>query len=352
MKGFSSLNQPIKGWAALATSLNGPSEERGAWVAELPILARATAARKLRALVSRAPNKRKDTWAFGLLPGEELSFAPQGRARLTPSSIGLGLDENRLVRSGSSRLADPSVLSAKLESLASPSLGLPSTPTTLLGLGWSTSASLSSYPSYKLARGGLFRRPFTGVSPSPRPFEGLKEAFPLLNLSKASAHLGLPMLTLVSPEMPKFYMSAPSLDAQIGAWSPVWATLTPAPTEDLDPTFINSKWTPEINTTRRSDHNSRYLVSWSPILGSVVTGAQPNPTLSGPSVRAAFSTAALRPSILALNELGLKNSFGLLGIKPSLINLGASSKSGAALQGVAPLSSVSPAPLSPSWVAL
>lgn len=172
--------------------------------------------------------------------GGALKPQPLGRARLTPSSVGLGLDENRLVRVGTSRLADSSMIGNKLENPGLPSLALPSSPLAILGLGWSTTASLSSYPSYKVSRGGLFRRPFTGLTPQQKPLEGLKESFSPLNFSKNFSHLGMPLLTLVKPSMPKFYAAPASLDIQIGAWSPVGAVLTPAPTEDLDPTFINT----------------------------------------------------------------------------------------------------------------
>lgn len=198
----------------------------------------------------------------------------------------------------------------------------------------------------------MFRRPFTGVSSGPNPLEGLKESFNLLNLSKNITHVGLPLLTLVSPSMPKFYASAPSLDTQVGAWSSVWSVLTPAPTEDLDPTFINAKWTPEVNTTRRSDHNSRYLVSWSPLLGSLSNGTAINPALSGPGVRAAQSPSTLRSSLLALNELGLKNSFGVRGVKPILLQSQTLSGSGVYAPKVSPSSSFSLVSSSPKWVAL
>lgn len=183
----------------------------------------------------------KHLWAFNLLTGKGSCLSAGTRSRFSPSAIGLGLDENRLVRTGTSRLVDTAMIANKLEGIAAPSLALPATPVAVLGLGWSTSSSLSSYPSYKLSKGGLFRRPFTGLSSSPKPLEGLKEGFNLLTLSKTTANMGLPLLTLVSPSMPKFYASAPSLDTQVGAWSSVWSVLTPAPTEDLDPTFINAK---------------------------------------------------------------------------------------------------------------
>jgi hypothetical protein len=88
-------------------------------------------------------------------------------------------------------------------------------------LGWSTSTSLASYPSYKVARGGVFRRPFTGTSTNLSPLGGLKDPFSPLNLVKGRTNLGLPLLTLASPLAPRFHAAAPSLDTQVGAWSQV-----------------------------------------------------------------------------------------------------------------------------------
>ena len=85
----------------------------------------------------------------------------------------------------------------------------------------------------------MFRRPFTGLSAAVRPLEGIKAEFTALNLGKNITHLGIPTLELTQPLILPFKTTAPSLDTQLGAWAAVWAVLTPAPTEDLDPTFIN-----------------------------------------------------------------------------------------------------------------
>jgi len=139
------------------------------------------------------------------------------RAMFAPSALGFGLDETRLVRTGTSRLADTALIANKLESLGGPSLTLPGTPVSLLSLGWSTTASLSAYPSYKLSRGGVFRRPFTGLANTPRPLEGVKDSLTPLLFAKNSSHLGLPSFLLSHPSIPPFKATAPSLDTQTGA---------------------------------------------------------------------------------------------------------------------------------------
>ena len=61
--------------------------------------------------------------------------ATKGRIQFAPSSLGFGLDENRLVRSGTSRLADSTLFASKLESLGGATLMLPLTPASLLSRG-------------------------------------------------------------------------------------------------------------------------------------------------------------------------------------------------------------------------
>ena len=109
---------------------------------------------------------------------------------------------------------------------------------------------------------------------------------------------------------------------------------------------------PEVNTTRRGDHNSRYLVSWSPLLAPLTTGAPMNPASGGPGARATQATSALRSSLLALNELGLRNSFGLRGIRPTLLQPGALGGGGSFALSVSPSTSVLPTATAPRWVAL
>jgi len=297
------------------------------------------------------PKKIDGFGPIGLIQGVDLHQPSPSRLKTMPSAPGLGLDEARLARVGSSKLVDPSMVAAKLENPSTPSLISPSNPLSILGLGWSTTASLSAYPSYKLSRGGVLRRPFSGLSPSVRPLEGLKEGLSPLSLGKTSHPMGLPALTLSRISTPKFYITPPSLDTQTGAWSSVWACFTPAPMEDLDPSFVNLKWTPEINTTRRSDHNSRYLVSWSPLLAPLTSGSSLSRGATGPAPRAAQSPLLLRSSLLALNELGLKNSFGSRGTRPFV---GTSEFPGFddSVAEVRPAAGMAPASCSAKWASL
>ena len=295
---------------ALGAALGLPRAPRpgiaGAGTAALPGLLQAPSARAggLGALAA-------------LGAGSPLASAA-ARAPIGPSGPGLGLDEARLVRSAASRLSDPALVAGKVDALTGPSTALPLGPLGLLGLGWSTTASISSYPSFKMARGGILRRPMVGLRGAPAPHQGLPAPLAAPLLGKVGSPLGRPQLRLWAPlEAPAAAVGAP-LEGAPMAWASSWAFAGPAPAEDLDPAFINTVWTPETNTTRRSDHNSRYLVTWAPLGGALAQGGDFAPAQSGPGARALLAPLAVRTSLLALNEAGLKNTAGGSGAKPSL----------------------------------
>lgn len=256
------------------------------------------------------PQLPKLLW-WPLTPGAArpaLVSQPRPLSRLT---AGLGLDETRLVRGGTSRLADPALISGKLPPLGVPALVPHAAPSGLSGLAWSTAVSLTTYPSYKLSRGSLPRRPHCGPEAATSAVKGLPEAFPALMSGKVPTGASLALLALFDVPRLRPRTAAPSLDTQAAAWVLARPVLTPVPCEDLDPTFINTRWALETNTARRSDHNSRYLVSWSPLLAPLTTPASPvNMALAGPGTRQGIPAGKLRTSMLALNELGLKNIRG------------------------------------------
>lgn len=55
------------------------------------------------------------------------------------------------------------------------------------------------------------------------------------------------------------------LDAERGVLLSTSAVTLPLPYLDLDPTFILTRWTAELNVSRRSDHDSRFKVLWGPL---------------------------------------------------------------------------------------
>jgi hypothetical protein len=240
------------------------------------------------------------------------------RAAVSPSPVGLGLDESRLVRGAAARLSDPATIAGRLDSPVGPRSSLPLGPTALLGLGWSSTASVFAYPSFKTARGGLMRRPMSGMRSAPSPLTGLPVPTAAPALGKVGGPVGAGRLALWALAPSSAAPAGSALDGARASWAPTWAFFGPAPTEDLDPTFVNTVWTPETNTTRRSDHNSRYLVTWAPLGPGLVTGGAFSGDASGPAPRGGLAPASVRASLLALNEVGLKNTRGGRGSQAGL----------------------------------
>ena len=259
--------------------------------------------------------------ALGL--ARHLGGAGQARAHVVPSLPGLGLDEARLVRGAAGRLVDPALIAGKLDAPAGPLTALPIGPLGLLGLGWSSEASLAAYPSFKVARGALLRRPTGGLRAGPAPLAGLPAPLRAPLLPKAGGVRGAPRLRLWGVAAAGSPGVGTPLESGLAPWAASWAFVGPAPAEDLDPAFINTTWTPETNTTRRSDHNSRYLVTWAPLAAPLAGGAALGSGLSGPSPRGGLAPLAVRASLLALNEAGLKNTPGGAGATARLAPLAA-----------------------------
>lgn len=124
----------VKAVAARAIRLS-LSKQRADIVAHLTPRA-SLAKSQLLYLETRAPSMHRKL-PKPLPLGGSLGLNPRStnRVRFVPSSAGLGLDEARLIRTGASKLIDVSMVSNKLEGLATPSLIIPSKPLMALGLG-------------------------------------------------------------------------------------------------------------------------------------------------------------------------------------------------------------------------
>jgi len=78
---------------------------------------------------------------------------------------------------------------------------------------------------------------------------------------KNSVETILPHVQKYSP-LPVFQeIALPSLDGGFGCSVYNQAAVLPAPHVDVDPAFMLYSSTPEINTSRRNDHDARYKVS-------------------------------------------------------------------------------------------
>ena len=61
-------------------------------------------------------------------------------------------------------------------------------------------------------------------------------------------------------------LALPVLDSEFNAIAAIPVVVLPTPHLDVDSSFMFFNLTPEINTSRRSDHDARYKVTWGPIV--------------------------------------------------------------------------------------
>jgi heme/copper-type cytochrome/quinol oxidase subunit 2 len=130
-------------------------------------------------------------------------------------------------------------------------------------------------------------------------------------------------------------LSPSTLDTEFGSAITVPAIVLPTPHLDVDPSFIFFNLTPEVNTSRRSDHDARYKVTWGPIAalnlsldsdGTAANQAMPWPKKSGPQALSVSSPRLLQSSsVLSSIDLYTASSTSLL----NYVKLGVQPKFGA-----------------------
>jgi len=92
-----------------------------------------------------------------------------------------------------------------------------------------------------------------------------------LSLAKNARELALPRVFALRDRAWFPSLAAPALAGEPLPLAPVGAVVLPAPHVDVDPTFIHRHWTFEANTTRRSDHEARYRVTWGPFVARLLS---------------------------------------------------------------------------------
>lgn len=160
-------------------------------------------------------------------------------------------------------------------------------------------------PWDKLCRSITTKRGLGGILNSTYVLDAAKQ-IELTELSrqkfdKNSTELLLPVfrkLSLLSvfPELAPI-----ALDAEFGSLVTTPVLTLPTPHLDVDPSFIFFNLTPEINTSRRSDHDARYKVSWGPLAAAIATSENLNdaygavwPNRSGPSALTLASSRVIQ----------------------------------------------------------
>lgn len=173
-------------------------------------------------------------------------------------------------------------------------------------------------------------------------------------LDKQAFSTLLPGARQVSRKTSFLELSPAVLDSEWSQLASTQASITPDPYEDLDQPFVHSKWLLEVNTTRRSDHNSKYRVLWGPFLLALSSGrlgkegdAQSLGGAIGPTIAGLVPTRVAQSIALYSNYIfPYRGSSGLLPTSPTSIfgEVYLSRAFGAILtQGLVPEASVSTA---------
>lgn len=200
-----------------------------------------------------------------VLPG--LVVANKASTKPALSSFLEGAVQQRPVRSTSDRSSDPINFSGKADYTNNQPFF---TNHSLYSWSWLwTNSTLNfAFPTYKFQRGAFVKKPLTGfwTEPSHQYLNGL---FKLENQIKARADkeaslLELPIVNFTFSDINHKALSYPLLDSEWSHFAKTPAVLTPEPGEDIDQNFIHNKWTVEVNSTRRSDHTSKFKTIWGP----------------------------------------------------------------------------------------
>lgn len=192
---------------------------------------------------------------------------------------------------------------------------------------WSNATQLAALPTSKLFRGTVAKRAVGGFWNTGWANDVISQAAVLpedtINLHKQAFTTIIPSLKKITRTTLYPHLTSAVLDNEWVKLAHVPLCITPEPYEDLDQSFIHQKWAFEINTTRRSDHISKFKTTWGPFSmtksrkNEYTQRHQAQRLLSsvGPSV---FSTLPLKAiqKVALTNDAILthKNTTGLLPI--------------------------------------
>lgn len=178
-----------------------------------------------------------------------------------------GPTDQRPVRSSADRTADVVNFAGKANAFANQPF-FANNALTRWTWAWTNNTLTFASPLYKFQRGGFVKKPITGFWQQNDATHPLSLSTALLTSSlrvdKGSFFTEVTDATFTK----NFYMpnltSFALIDSEWSLLAQTPAIITPEPGEDVDQAFNHQKWTIDINSTRRSDHNSKFKVTWGP----------------------------------------------------------------------------------------
>lgn len=197
------------------------------------------------------------------------------KVSLLQDDLTFAVDSNRPVRSSNNKIMNSSFFASKLDALQGTPVKFSNTQLFDWSLSWSKQVLKYNAPLYKMTRGAVSKRPessYWNESNGNSAIQILK--WTIQNTEELLAR-GIPLKNTNSMfyfmYQPKKFVkptfaineSTKILDNENSFFVKNWVLNLPKVHEEFDINFVYKYWTPEINTTRRGDHATRFKTTWS-----------------------------------------------------------------------------------------
>lgn len=171
----------------------------------------------------------------------------------------------RPVRLGVTKVYEPSLFAGKTDGVPTNLLRFTNKLLFDWSMNWSNQTMGYALPLYKTYRGGFIRKPNSnywstgGVSLAEYDKCIWSDFF--VQITKTASFRFLPSAQVrINNSLPAPQVS-PQLDSELVPFVKNQIHLLPSTHEEFDINYVYQHWAPEINTTRRSDHASRFRVA-------------------------------------------------------------------------------------------
>jgi len=143
---------------------------------------------------------------------------------------------------------------------------------------WASLVGTAGLPLDRLTRSQYNRRPLSGVLLTEGDLEQTQAALLLSTqrerFDKAALNALYPLVRTHQTGVVELPTTPSILDSERLTLATAAGLILPMPYLDLDVSFLLTRWAAEVNTSRRSDHDARFRVTWGPLAaGAAVGGA-------------------------------------------------------------------------------
>jgi hypothetical protein len=176
------------------------------------------------------------------------------------------VEEARPVRLSVNKVYEPSLFAAKTDGVPTNLLRFSNKLLFDWSMNWSDQTMGFALPLYKTYRGGFIRKPnsnYWAVSgTSLAEYDKCIWSNFFVQISKTAGFAFTPSAQVRVNAMVPSKTTSPVFDAELVPFIKNHIHLLPTPHEEFDINYVYQHWAPEINTTRRSDHATRFRTTW------------------------------------------------------------------------------------------